>query len=144
MSDFSNALSRMISMAEAWGDKDAVSRLSLRRAQVLEAALGDKGEAIKNYSAILEKRPSDPDALTALEHLLGDPACRDEAARALLPAYEAVKDHRKMVQALDVIARFQPDRAFLTHMSHDIEHEEVNRRLPPNVQLACDGLRLEF
>src|SRR6202035_1581007 len=99
----------LIVLAKEKGDKDAVSRLSLRRAHVLEASLGDKGEAIKNYAAILEKRPSDPDALTALEHLWGDAACREEAARALLPAYESVKDHRKMVQALDVIAESATD-----------------------------------
>jgi phosphoribosyl 1,2-cyclic phosphate phosphodiesterase len=52
--------------------------------------------------------------------------------------------HFCLDQALDAIARFRPDRAFLTHMSHDIEHEEVNRRLPPNVQLAYDGLRFDF
>jgi phosphoribosyl 1,2-cyclic phosphate phosphodiesterase len=52
--------------------------------------------------------------------------------------------HFSLDQALDVIARFQPERAYLTHMSHEIEHEEVSRRLPPNVQLAYDGLTFEF
>jgi phosphoribosyl 1,2-cyclic phosphate phosphodiesterase len=52
--------------------------------------------------------------------------------------------HFSLDQALDVIARFRPDRAYLTHMSHEIEHEEVSRRLPPNVQFAYDGLRFDF
>ena len=52
--------------------------------------------------------------------------------------------HFSLDQALDVIARFRPEQAYLTHMSHEIEHEEVNRRLPPNVQLAYDGLSFEF
>jgi len=29
-------------------------------------------------------------------------------------------------------------------MSHDLAHEETNRRLPSNVRLAHDGLKLEF
>jgi phosphoribosyl 1,2-cyclic phosphate phosphodiesterase len=52
--------------------------------------------------------------------------------------------HFSLDQALDAIARFRPDRAYLTHMSHDIDHEEVSRRLPPNVQLAYDGLKFDF
>ena len=35
-------------------------------------------------------------------------------------------------EALDVIARFRPQQAYLTHMCHEIEHEEVDRRLPAN------------
>jgi phosphoribosyl 1,2-cyclic phosphate phosphodiesterase len=52
--------------------------------------------------------------------------------------------HFSLDQALDVIDRFRPQRAYLTHMSHDIDHEEVSRRLPSNVQLAHDGLSFEF
>jgi hypothetical protein len=29
-------------------------------------------------------------------------------------------------------------------MSHDLDHETVNRQLPPGVQLAYDGLKFEF
>jgi phosphoribosyl 1,2-cyclic phosphate phosphodiesterase len=29
-------------------------------------------------------------------------------------------------------------------MSHDLEHEETNRRLPPGVELAYDGLKFDF
>ncbi|HZN91477.1 MAG TPA: tetratricopeptide repeat protein, partial [Myxococcales bacterium] len=90
-------------------DQDKVARLSLKRAQVLEAQLGDKSEALKNYSAILEQRPSDPDALAALEHLLSDPSCCEEAAKALIPAYEAVKEHRKLIHALEVVATSSQD-----------------------------------
>ncbi|MBX5481947.1 MAG: tetratricopeptide repeat protein [Myxococcaceae bacterium] len=98
------ALARHIQLAQTLGDADLVARLSLRRAQVLEAALGDRSAAVKNYSDILRQKPSDPDALAALEALLEDPDCAAEAAHALAPAYEAVNDHRKLVHALDRIA----------------------------------------
>jgi phosphoribosyl 1,2-cyclic phosphate phosphodiesterase len=52
--------------------------------------------------------------------------------------------HFGLDQALDVISQFRPDRAYLTHMSHEIDHETVSRQLPHNVQLAYDGLKFEF
>jgi len=52
--------------------------------------------------------------------------------------------HFSLDQALDVIDQFRPRQAYLTHMSHDIEHEEVSRRLPSGVALAHDGLTFEF
>jgi phosphoribosyl 1,2-cyclic phosphate phosphodiesterase len=52
--------------------------------------------------------------------------------------------HFGLDQALDVVARFRPRQAYFTHMSHEIDHEAVSRRLPPNVQLAHDGLSFPF
>ncbi|MGQ0507405.1 MAG: tetratricopeptide repeat protein [Myxococcaceae bacterium] len=104
MGELSTALGRQVELAEQAGDKERASRLSLKRAQILEASLGDRAAAVQNYSDILSKNPSDPDALAALEHLLADEENREEAARALVPAYEAAKEHRKLVAALDVIA----------------------------------------
>jgi phosphoribosyl 1,2-cyclic phosphate phosphodiesterase len=52
--------------------------------------------------------------------------------------------HFSLDQALDVIDQFQPRQAYLTHMSHEIEHEEVSRQLPGHVALAYDGLTFEF
>ncbi len=104
MDALDRVLARNIELRRAAGDDDRAARLSLRRAQVLEAALGDRAAAVKNYSDILRQNASDPDALAALEQLLEDPACAAEAARALAPAYEASNDHRKLVLALDRIA----------------------------------------
>lgn len=52
--------------------------------------------------------------------------------------------HFGLNEALDVIEKFRPRRAYLTHLSHDFDHEEVNRKLPAGVQLAHDGLSFEF
>jgi phosphoribosyl 1,2-cyclic phosphate phosphodiesterase len=51
--------------------------------------------------------------------------------------------HFNVEQALAAIARVGPGRALLTHISHDLRHEEVSRRLPAGVELAYDGLMLE-
>jgi phosphoribosyl 1,2-cyclic phosphate phosphodiesterase len=52
--------------------------------------------------------------------------------------------HFSLDEALDVIARLRPERAYLTHMGHELEHAETNRRLPPGVELAYDGLSFAF
>ena len=52
--------------------------------------------------------------------------------------------HATLEQALAFVARMQPRRAFFTHMSHDLPHAETNNELPPNMQLAYDGLRIAF
>ena len=51
--------------------------------------------------------------------------------------------HFNLEQALDVIDDLKPERAYLTHISHLLgKHEEVSKTLPPNVQLAHDGLEI--
>jgi phosphoribosyl 1,2-cyclic phosphate phosphodiesterase len=52
--------------------------------------------------------------------------------------------HFSLDQALEVIARLRPRRAYLTHMTHELEHEATNKRLPPGVELAYDGLSFTF
>jgi phosphoribosyl 1,2-cyclic phosphate phosphodiesterase len=52
--------------------------------------------------------------------------------------------HFSIDQALEVVARVKPQRAYFTHMSHDLDHETTNRTLPPNVELAYDGLTFDF
>lgn len=50
--------------------------------------------------------------------------------------------HFSLQEALDVIERVKPRRAFLTHVSHRLDYATTNARLPPHVRLAHDGLRL--
>ncbi|MDY7229820.1 tetratricopeptide repeat protein [Hyalangium rubrum] len=111
-SELNETLARMVALAETAGDADKVARLKLKRAQLLkESPGGDQAEAVRSYADILRQRPSDPDALAALEGMLASGSTREEAARALLPAYELTKDHRKLVSALDVLAEVARDDA---------------------------------
>lgn len=50
--------------------------------------------------------------------------------------------HLSVQQALQVIERVQPRQAYLTHLSHSLEYHTTNARLPANVKLAYDGLRV--
>jgi len=44
-------------------------------------------------------------------------------------------------EALAVIKRLKPKQAYLTHISHQIDHATTNEHLPAGVKLAYDGLR---
>jgi phosphoribosyl 1,2-cyclic phosphate phosphodiesterase len=48
-------------------------------------------------------------------------------------------------EALELIQRVKPQRAYLTHMSHRIGlHAEAEERLPDGVKFAYDGLKVEI
>jgi phosphoribosyl 1,2-cyclic phosphate phosphodiesterase len=55
--------------------------------------------------------------------------------------------HQTVEQALALIERLKPKRAWFTHIAHDLPHAETNQRLRSlglrNVELAYDGLQLE-
>lgn len=51
--------------------------------------------------------------------------------------------HFTVQEALREIENLQPQRAFFTHIGHELEHDETNATLPPSVQLAFDGLQVE-
>lgn len=52
--------------------------------------------------------------------------------------------HFGIRQALEVVDRVRPKRTYLTHVSHHLEYEATNARLPENVELSYDGLRIPF
>ncbi|HET9481729.1 MAG TPA: MBL fold metallo-hydrolase, partial [Candidatus Polarisedimenticolia bacterium] len=51
--------------------------------------------------------------------------------------------HFNLQGALEAIERVGPRRAFLTHISHDFDHAELERELPAGVQPAHDGLSFD-
>lgn len=56
---------------------------------------------------------------------------------------ESHATHFNLQEALDFIALIQPERAYLTHISHLLGfHEEVAKKLPKNVFLAYDNLEI--
>ena len=53
--------------------------------------------------------------------------------------------HYCLPEALEIIHRVQPQRAFLTHASHEMGlHAQVQPTLPDGVALAYDGLSVEI
>jgi len=52
--------------------------------------------------------------------------------------------HSTVANSLRLVEELKPARAFFTHISHDLPHQETNKSLPEHVRLAHDGLKLEF
>jgi phosphoribosyl 1,2-cyclic phosphate phosphodiesterase len=52
--------------------------------------------------------------------------------------------HASVGEALGWVERVGPRRAWFTHMSHEVDHEETEKGLPAHVRLAYDGLRIPF
>lgn len=48
--------------------------------------------------------------------------------------------HATLEQAVNWAQRIGARQTWLTHIAHDLGHEETNRTLPANIQLAYDGL----
>lgn len=52
--------------------------------------------------------------------------------------------HLTVEQALAIVEELRPRRAWFVHITHDLDHESTNRRLPPYAQLAYDGQVIEI
>ncbi len=53
--------------------------------------------------------------------------------------------HFSLDEALAMIKRINPEKAYLIHMSHQMgKHADINKALPSNVECAFDGLELFF
>jgi phosphoribosyl 1,2-cyclic phosphate phosphodiesterase len=58
--------------------------------------------------------------------------------------YKPHPSHFSLEQSVAEIEKINPSRAFLTHISHQLEHQEVEKSLPAHVHVAYDGLTLEI
>jgi phosphoribosyl 1,2-cyclic phosphate phosphodiesterase len=52
--------------------------------------------------------------------------------------------HFSLEQALQAVERVRPKQAYLTHMAHTMEYDELMGKLPAGVEPAYDGLKFEF
>ncbi|MEI8321073.1 MAG: MBL fold metallo-hydrolase [Alphaproteobacteria bacterium] len=50
--------------------------------------------------------------------------------------------HSHLTQTLEWIERVKPDRAILTHMSQDLDYDQLKAELPSHVEPAYDGLEI--
>lgn len=56
--------------------------------------------------------------------------------------YENHPTHFSISQSIEVINQLKPKIAYLTHISHDISHDDCESKLPNNIHLAYDGLKI--
>lgn len=52
--------------------------------------------------------------------------------------------HSTVEESVRIVHQLNPRRAFFTHISHDLPHDQTERRLPENVHLAYDGLEISI
>jgi phosphoribosyl 1,2-cyclic phosphate phosphodiesterase len=53
--------------------------------------------------------------------------------------------HLSLSEAIEIAIKIGARKTYFTHMSHDIGlHEEINKTLPENIELAYDGLQLSI
>ena len=51
----------------------------------------------------------------------------------------------QLKECLDLISFVKPQKAYLTHISHNLGlHNVIQAKLPKNVFLAYDGLKINF
>ena len=62
----------------------------------------------------------------------------------VLPAlrHKPHPSHATVKQAVDWARRIGAHQTWLTHIAHELGHEETNRMLPSSVALAYDGLEV--
>lgn len=53
-------------------------------------------------------------------------------------------NHFHFEKALEVARQLGAKKTFFTHLSHDYDHDVTNAKLPPGIELAWDGLRLDI
>lgn len=51
--------------------------------------------------------------------------------------------HFTLNQSIELVQELKPRKAYFTHIAHQLGlHDEVSKELPPNIELAFDGLQL--
>ncbi len=58
--------------------------------------------------------------------------------------YKKHNTHLTIDEAIEYASKIGAEKTFLTHMSHDVDYQEVSAKLPKHVALAYDGLELEI
>ena len=58
--------------------------------------------------------------------------------------YRPHPSHFHLDLTLQWINRIRPKRAILTNMHSDLDYAQLRAKLPPNIEPAYDGMRMEF
>lgn len=57
--------------------------------------------------------------------------------------YRPHPTHLTIDQAREVAGQVGAKLTLFTHLCHEVEHEAVEKELPPQVRVACDGMQIE-
>ncbi len=93
-----------------------------------------RGEAQAAYFSDCKEVPAE-----AFAQLRGVPHLIVDALR-----YTPHPTHMNVDEALALAREIAPGQTWLTHLSHDLMHAELEPTLPPGVRIAYDGLKIEI
>ena len=52
--------------------------------------------------------------------------------------------HLSLAESVEILQRIGAGRSFITHLCHDLDHEQTRAMLPPTFDVAYDGLAVEL
>ncbi len=52
--------------------------------------------------------------------------------------------HFSLKEGIEIVNQLGASQNYFVHMSHDLEYQSINKELPEHIDLAFDGLTLEF
>ena len=105
--------------------------------EVMHYKLPILGFKIRNFAYITDCKTLPEETL---QYLIGIDTLVLNALR-----HEEHLSHLNLIQALEIINKIKPRRAYLTHLSHQMgQHREVSKTLPENVEIAVDNLTIRI
>ncbi len=51
--------------------------------------------------------------------------------------------HLSLQESVKILKRIAAKKSYITHIGHDLEHEDTLQNLPPGISVPFDGLMLE-
>jgi phosphoribosyl 1,2-cyclic phosphate phosphodiesterase len=108
--------------------------LKITPVEIMHGDLPIFGYRVMNFAYITDVSEIPDDSMNSLKDL-------DVLIIGAL-RYEPHPTHFTIEQAIKVIKELKPRKAYLTHLGHSIDHEELEKNLPENIAPAFDGLEL--
>jgi phosphoribosyl 1,2-cyclic phosphate phosphodiesterase len=113
-----------------------VGGMEVRTFEVMHGKNPVTGIRVNDFAFITDVNHIPPTSIEILQGL--DTLVIDSVRHAPHP------NHYHFDATMAVIEELQPRRAFLTHLSHEFDHNTYEQGLPDHVRLAYDGLRINF
>lgn len=122
-------------LPEDQGEKEFLG-LKIVYVSYLQGSTKVNGFRIGDFAYISDIREYDPSIFKSLRGVktLVVSALREEQSML----------HFSLAEAVDFARTVGASQTWITHISHGMDHEAINRKLPQSIQLGYDGLELEL
>lgn len=114
-----------------------IKDISLLPLEIKHGSLFPLGFRIKNTAYLLDCKEIPEKSLQLLKNL-------DTLIITGLREGRTHPNHLTIEEAITYAEQLKPKKTYFSHISHEVEHEYVSKRLPTNKFLAFDGLSLEI